>query len=133
MQKILSTVFFMTSLTSGFGKSLNWPDHLMRLKYFSNDFGFSIVALVLCQISERIQWNSLLMPWVVSEQEQRLWLSNGGREIPFIIISIILNLNPGPNPAHNQPETCFQIPKLCLKCIILKIRMEFKTLNSKHF
>ena len=97
----------MSSLTSGFGKGSHWTDHLMRFKYFSNDLSFSIVASVSSQISGCIQWNSLLMPWVVSEQEQRLWLSNGGREIPFIIISIIQNLNPGPNSAHNHLRTCF--------------------------
>ena len=58
----MPTVFFMTSLTSGFGKSLNWPDHLMRLKDFQNDFGIIMVDSVLSQISECIQWNSLLMP-----------------------------------------------------------------------
>lgn len=108
-------------------------DHLMRFKYFSNDFSFSIVASVPSQISGCIRWNSLLMPWVVSEQEQRLWLSNGGREIPFIIISIILNLNPGPNLAHSQARNLLLNTKTLSEMHHIKDKNGIQTLNRKYF
>ena len=44
----------------------------INLMIMSKQFicSFSVVAFILSQISECIQWNSLLMPLVVSEQQR---------------------------------------------------------------
>ena len=48
------TVFLMSSLSSGFGKGLQWADQLIKLKPFSNDSNVHIVATVPSQVPECI-------------------------------------------------------------------------------